>query len=58
MREIWYRVSKQAYMETIHPIGYILNLCSALAPNKSLAASASVLLIGTSEELGVPATYS
>ncbi|PSR97851.1 hypothetical protein CEY00_Acc24500 [Actinidia chinensis var. chinensis] len=53
VREIWNRVGKQAYMETIHPL-VILNLYAA--PNKSSAAAAAVLLIGSSEELGVPAT--
>ncbi|KAL6990175.1 Protein gfs12 [Sarracenia purpurea var. burkii] len=53
VREIWNRVGKQAYLETIHPL-VILNLY--VAPHKSSAAAASVLLIGSSEELGVPAT--
>ena len=56
MHEIWNRVSKQAYMETIHPL-VILNLYAGPAPKKSLAAFATVLLIGSSEELGVPPTY-
>lgn len=53
MREIWDRVGKQAYLEAIHPL-VISNLY--FAPNKSSAAAASVLLIGSSEELGVPVT--
>lgn len=53
MREIWDRVGKQAYLEAIHPL-VISNLY--VAPHKSSAAAASVLLIGSSEELGVPVT--
>lgn len=53
MREIWKRVGKQAYLETIHPL-VISNLY--VAPHKISASAASVLLIGSSEELGVPIT--
>lgn len=53
VREIWNRNGKQAYLEIIHPL-VILNL--HVAPHKTSAAAASVLLIGSSEELGVPAT--
>lgn len=53
VREIWKRNGKQAYLETIHPL-VILNL--HVAPHKSSAAAAAVLLIGSSEELGIPAT--
>ncbi|KAG6664127.1 protein GFS12 [Carya illinoinensis] len=53
VREIWNRVGKQAYLETIHPL-VISNL--HVAPHKRSAAAASVLLIGSSEELGVPVT--
>lgn len=53
MREIWNRVGKQAYLEMIHP-SVISNLY--VAPHKRSAAAASVLLIGSSEELGVPVT--
>ncbi|XP_059632013.1 protein GFS12 isoform X2 [Cornus florida] len=53
VREIWNRIGKQAYLETIHPL-VISNLY--IAPHKSSAAAASVLLIGSSEELGVPVT--
>uniref|UniRef100_A0A5B6YV66 Putative inactive serine/threonine-protein kinase lvsG n=1 Tax=Davidia involucrata TaxID=16924 RepID=A0A5B6YV66_DAVIN len=53
VREIWNRIGKQAYLETIHP-SVISNLY--IAPHKSSAAAASVLLIGSSEELGVPVT--
>ncbi|KAK0573871.1 hypothetical protein LWI29_014892 [Acer saccharum] len=53
VREIWNRTGKQAYLETIHPL-VISNLY--VAPHKSSASAASVLLIGSSEELGVPIT--
>lgn len=53
MQEIWNLVGKPAYLETIHPL-VISNLY--VAPHKSSATVASVLLIGTSEELGVPIT--
>ncbi|XP_027364053.1 protein GFS12 [Abrus precatorius] len=53
VREIWNRVGKQAYLETIHPL-VLSNLY--ISPDKSSAASASVLLIGSSEEIGVPIT--
>lgn len=53
VREIWNRVGKQVYMETIHPL-VISNL--SVAPHKSSAAAASVLLIGSCEELGMPVT--
>ncbi|KAB1213769.1 putative inactive serine/threonine-protein kinase lvsG [Morella rubra] len=53
VREIWNRVGKQAYLNTIHPL-VISNLY--VAPQRSSAAAASVLLIGSSEELGVPIT--
>ncbi|KAK7270556.1 hypothetical protein RIF29_23782 [Crotalaria pallida] len=53
VREIWNRVGKQAYLETIHPL-VLSNL--HISPDKSSAASASVLLIGSSEELGIPIT--
>lgn len=50
-REVWNRVGKQVYLETIHPL-VISNLL--YSPHKSSASAASVLLIGSSEELGVP----
>ncbi|XP_027934955.1 protein GFS12 [Vigna unguiculata] len=53
VREIWNQVGKQAYLETIHPL-VLSNLYNS--PDKSSAASASVLLISSSEELGVPIT--
>ncbi|KAK7280064.1 hypothetical protein RJT34_25126 [Clitoria ternatea] len=53
VREIWNRVGKQAYLQTVHPL-VLSNLY--ISPDKSSAASASVLLIGSSEEIGVPIT--
>lgn len=53
VQEIWNRVGKQAFLETVHPL-VILNLYAAA--HKSSAAAASVLLIGSSEELGIPIT--
>ncbi|CAO2838377.1 unnamed protein product [Amaranthus hypochondriacus] len=51
VREVWNHVGKQIYLETIHPL-VISNLLNS--PHKSSASAASVLLIGSSEELGVP----
>ncbi|KAF7806911.1 protein GFS12 [Senna tora] len=53
VHEIWDRVGKQAYLETIHPL-VLSNLY--VSPHKNSAVSASVLLIGSSEELGIPIT--
>lgn len=53
VREIWNQIGKQAYLEIIHPL-VISNLY--ISPHKSSAAAASVLLICSSEELGVPIT--
>ncbi|XP_047323104.1 protein GFS12 [Impatiens glandulifera] len=53
MREIWNCIGKQAYLECIHPL-VISNLW--VSPDKSSAAAASVLLICSSEELGIPVT--
>lgn len=53
VQEVWNSIGKQTYLETLHPL-VISNLY--VAPNKSSAAAASVLLIGSSEELGVPIT--
>ena len=53
MREVWNRVGKQTYLEMVHPL-VISNLF--VAPHKRSASAASVLLIGSSEELGVPIT--
>ncbi|KAF3641023.1 putative signal recognition particle 19 kDa protein-like [Capsicum annuum] len=51
--DIWDKIGKQAYVETIHPF-VVLNLHGT--PCKNSAAAASVLLIGSSEELGIPIT--
>ncbi|KAL3505559.1 hypothetical protein ACH5RR_030941 [Cinchona calisaya] len=51
--DIWNQIGKQAYLEAIHP-SVLSNLF--VAPNKSSAAAASVLLVGSCEELGVPIT--
>nr|XP_004298261.2 PREDICTED: probable inactive serine/threonine-protein kinase lvsG isoform X1 [Fragaria vesca subsp. vesca] len=53
VQEIWNRVGKQAFLKTVHPL-VILNLNAAA--HKSSAAAASVLLLGSSEELGIPIT--
>ena len=53
MLDIWNQIGKQAYLEAIHPL-VLSNLF--VAPNKSSAAAASVLLVGSCEELGVPIT--
>ncbi|KAL8503271.1 hypothetical protein ACS0TY_022129 [Phlomoides rotata] len=53
IRKEWNRVGKQAYFEILHPL-IISILCTA--PQKSSTAAASVLLIGSSEEFGVPIT--
>lgn len=51
MREVWNHVGKHIYLEAIHPL-VISNLLNS--PHKNSASAASVLLIGSSEELGVP----
>ncbi|CAI9090600.1 OLC1v1025407C1 [Oldenlandia corymbosa var. corymbosa] len=51
--DLWNRIGKQAYLEAIHPL-VLSNLF--VSTNKSSAAAASVLLIGSCEELGVPVT--
>ncbi|KAI3935635.1 hypothetical protein MKW98_022643 [Papaver atlanticum] len=53
VREVWNRIGKQAYLETLHPL-VIGNL--SVSPHKNSSSAASVLLIGSSEELGVPVT--
>lgn len=53
MQELWNKIGKQAYFEIIHQL-IISNLC--FAPHKRGTSAASVLLIGSSEELGVPIT--
>ncbi|OIS96433.1 PREDICTED: protein GFS12 isoform X2 [Nicotiana attenuata] len=51
--DIWNKIGKQAYVETVHPF-VVSNLLGT--PCKSSSVAASVLLIGSSEELGVPVT--
>ncbi|ERN01930.1 protein GFS12 isoform X1 [Amborella trichopoda] len=51
VRDIWKQLGKQAYLEKIHP-SVISNLY--MLPHKNTASAASVLLIGSCEELGVP----
>lgn len=53
VREVWNKIGKQAYLATLHP-SIMSNLY--IAPHKSSAAAASVLLIVSSEELGIPIT--
>ncbi|KAF5947185.1 hypothetical protein HYC85_013142 [Camellia sinensis] len=53
VREIWHWIGKQAYLETIHP-SVISNLY--VSPHKSSTTAASMLLIVSSEEFGVPVT--
>ncbi|OVA13544.1 BEACH domain [Macleaya cordata] len=53
VREVWNRLGKQTYLETLHPL-VIANLSAS--PHKNSSSAASVLLIGSSEELGVPVT--
>lgn len=53
VRELWNRIGKRLYLEMIHPL-VISNLYNS--PDKISASAASVLLIGSSEELGAPVT--
>ncbi|XP_020695748.2 protein GFS12 isoform X1 [Dendrobium catenatum] len=53
VRDLWKQMGKQAYLESIHPL-VISNLYNS--PNKVSASVASVVLIGSSEELGIPIT--
>ncbi|KAL5564623.1 hypothetical protein UlMin_027787 [Ulmus minor] len=53
VREIWNQVGRQVYLEMIHPL-VISNLLATA--HKSSAAAAAVVLIGSSEELGIPIT--
>lgn len=53
VRELWTQIGKRVYLEMIHPL-VISNLYNS--PDKISASAASVLLIGSSEELGVPVT--
>ncbi|KAK9080055.1 hypothetical protein SSX86_001730 [Deinandra increscens subsp. villosa] len=53
VRELWSRVGKQVYLENIHSM-VLSNLY--VSPHKSSSGAASVLLVGSSDELGVPLT--
>jgi WD repeat-containing protein 81 len=53
VRELWKKLGKQTYIEKVHPL-VIANLCNS--PNKITASAASIVLIGSSEELGIPIT--
>jgi hypothetical protein len=53
VRELWKKLGKQTYIEKVHPL-VITNLCNS--PNKITASAASTVLIGSSEELGIPIT--
>ncbi|KAG8052181.1 hypothetical protein GUJ93_ZPchr0001g32082 [Zizania palustris] len=53
VRELWKKMGKQTYIEKVHPL-VIMNLYNS--PNKITASAASVVLIGSSEELGIPIT--
>ncbi|KAL6850326.1 hypothetical protein ACP4OV_020953 [Aristida adscensionis] len=52
-RELWMKLGKRTYIEKIHPL-LIANLYNS--PNKITASAASTVLIGSSEELGIPIT--
>lgn len=51
VRELWKKLGKQTYIEKVHPL-VITNLYNS--PNKITASAASIVLIGSSEELGIP----
>ncbi|KAL1197808.1 Protein GFS12 [Cardamine amara subsp. amara] len=53
VRELWNQIGKRVYLQMIHPL-VISNLYNS--PDKISASAASVLLIGSSEELGAPVT--
>jgi WD repeat-containing protein 81 len=53
VRELWKKLGKQTYIEKVHPL-VIANLYNS--PNKITASAASIVLIGSSEELGIPIT--
>ncbi|VAI88899.1 unnamed protein product [Triticum turgidum subsp. durum] len=53
VRELWKKLGKRTYIEKVHPL-VIANLHNS--PNKITASSASIVLIGSSEELGIPIT--
>ncbi|XP_063938393.1 protein GFS12-like [Daucus carota subsp. sativus] len=53
VQEFWKSIGKQKYLEKLHPM-VLSNLYGVL--DKSTAAAASLLLVGSSEQLGVPIT--
>ena len=53
VRELWSKIGKQMYLEFIHSV-VLSNLY--VSPRKSSSGAASVLLIRSSVELGVPVT--
>ncbi|PKA52692.1 hypothetical protein AXF42_Ash001673 [Apostasia shenzhenica] len=53
IRDLWKHLGKHAYLEGFHPL-VISNFYNA--PSKVSASVASVVLIGSSEELGIPIT--
>ncbi|KAM0042092.1 putative protein kinase CMGC-MAPK family transcription factor WD40-like family [Helianthus debilis subsp. tardiflorus] len=53
VRELWSKVGKQVYLENMHSM-VLSNLY--VSPHKSSSGAASVLLIGSTDELGVPLT--
>ncbi|KAJ0976456.1 hypothetical protein J5N97_018421 [Dioscorea zingiberensis] len=53
IRDLWNRLGKQTYLEKMHPL-VISNLISS--PDKISTSAASVALIGSCEELGIPIT--
>ncbi|GJY31366.1 protein GFS12 isoform X1 [Tanacetum coccineum] len=53
VRELWSKIGKQLYLDNMHSM-VLSNLY--VSPHKSSSGAASVLLIGSSDELGVPVT--
>nr|CAD1829709.1 unnamed protein product [Ananas comosus var. bracteatus] len=53
VRDLWKKLGKPTYLEKVHPL-VISNLNNS--PNKIAASAAAVVLIGSSEELGIPIT--
>ncbi|XP_072997201.1 protein GFS12 isoform X1 [Typha latifolia] len=53
VRDLWKKLGKQMYLEKVHSL-IVQNLCNS--PNKISASAASVVLIGSSDELGIPIT--
>ncbi|KAL6008771.1 hypothetical protein ACLOJK_021997 [Asimina triloba] len=53
VREVWKQVGKHVYLEKLHPL-VISNV--HVSTHKNSASAASVLLLGSCEELGIPIT--